>query len=103
MAREVRVLILEDNPADTELMLVALRRGGLEVEALAATGEQEFRGLLDRLPDVVLTDYSLPGYDAIRAIREVRSRGQDVPVIVVTGTINEETAVNCIREGATDY
>ena len=99
----VRVLLLEDRPADAELNVAALREAGLDVEWECVEREQDFVAALGRGPDLVLSDYSMPQFDARRALAIIRDRQIDIPFIVVSGTIGEEVAVACMREGATDY
>ena len=101
--QSLRVLILEDRPADAELMVAELRRHGFATQWTRVDTEEDFVAALDEGLDVVLSDFSLPGFDAFRAIAHVNRRALTVPVIVVSGTMGEETAAQCIREGAADY
>ncbi|MFI5180384.1 MAG: PAS domain S-box protein [Thermoanaerobaculia bacterium] len=102
-AAPLRVLILEDRPADVDLMLHELRRHGFEVECSRADTESDFLAGLERSPDVILADYTLPQFDALRALAFLQMRNLDIPVIVVTGSVSEEVAVECIKRGAVDY
>jgi two-component system cell cycle sensor histidine kinase/response regulator CckA len=99
----VRILILEDDPADAELLERELRRAGEIADCRRAENEQEFLAGLSPLPDLVLADYRVPGFGALAALRLLAARALDVPVIVVTGTLGDEALVECLREGATDY
>jgi hypothetical protein len=101
--RPLRVLLLEDNPHDAELVVHELRRAGFAPTWARAENEAQYVEHLDPVLDVILADYSLPGFDALDALRETRARGVDVPVIVVTGSIGEEAAVASLRAGAADY
>jgi DNA-binding NtrC family response regulator len=65
--------------------------------------EASFLASLDPVPDVILADYQLPQLDALRALALLRERCIDVPVIVVTGALGDEAAVECLRQGAADY
>ena len=103
MRTPIRVLILEDHPADAELMLDELSQGGFEPAWWRAETESEFLALLDTDPCVILADYNLPQFDAPRALRLLQDRGLDIPFIVVSGAIGEETAASIMRQGATDY
>jgi PAS domain S-box-containing protein/putative nucleotidyltransferase with HDIG domain len=103
VSKRLRVLILEDRSADAELVLHELERAGFEVEWRRVDTEAEFTASLDPSLDVILADYTLPQFDALRALRLVQARGLNVPFIVVTGSISEEVAVTCMREGAADY
>ncbi len=99
----LRVLILEDSPADAELMLHELRRAGFDPDWVRVDTEADYRAALESPFDVVLADYSLPQYDALRALLLLQDRALDIPFIVVTGTIGEEPAVECMKHGAADY
>ncbi|HVO10296.1 MAG TPA: response regulator [Vicinamibacteria bacterium] len=100
----VRVLIVEDVPADAELMEQELRRGGLDPQFRRVEEEGPFRYALDEFrPDVVLSDFSLPRFDGLAAVRMTLERHPEIPVIIVTGSVNEETAVRCLKAGAVDY
>ena len=99
----LRVLILEDQPADAELTLAELRRFGFAPVVAAAETEAEFREALDPALDVILADYALPQFSADAALKIVQEHGLEVPFIVVSGTIGEERAAAIVREGATDY
>jgi len=103
-ADPLRVLLLEDVPDDAELNVAALRREGMNVENVRVETAGAFQEALTSFrPDIVLADYSLPSWDGMSALRLVRKERPDLPFVVVTGTINEETAVDCIKQGADDY
>jgi len=99
----LRVLILEDQPADAELVVQAMEGGGLTAtfDVAATEGAME-RHLQGEEYDVVLADYSLQGWSGMAAFHALRRRGLGTPFILVTGTIGEERAVECLREGITD-
>lgn len=103
-ARKLRVLLVKDNPLDAELVLAELRHGGFEVECDLVQTDEEF---LERVRagayEVVLADYSLPQWSGMEALRMLRREGLDVPLILVSGSLGEVTAVECIKQGATDY
>ncbi len=100
----IRVVIIEDSETDLELNLVALRKGGFEVSWERVQGEAELRrALRGPAPQVVLSDFSLPGFDGMEALALVRQLAPTVPFIFVSGTIGEERAIEAIRQGATDY
>lgn len=101
--RTLRVLIVEDSANDAELILRALRTGGIEpiherVETAAA-----MRQALERPWDVVLSDYYMPAFDAPSALAVLQEREGDIPFIVVSGSVGEDTAVAVMKAGATDY
>lgn len=103
MATRLRVLIVEDRPADAELALHELRRAGFDPEWVRVDTEADYLLNLDRTPQVILADYHLPQFDAHRALDLLRARGLDVPVIVVSGVLGDELAVQLIKQGAADY
>jgi len=103
MAIPVRVLILEDQPADAELMLHELLRIGFEAEWRRVETEADFLAALDPTLDVILADCNLPQYDAMRAMTVLQERGLDIPFIIVTRSVSEAVAVECLRRGAADY
>ena len=99
----VKVLIVEDRPDDTELMVRELKQSKLPVTWRAVATEDGYRREIDWRPDIILSDFSLPQFNAFDALRILRERRLDIPLIVVTGTISEEVAVDCIKQGAVDY
>jgi len=100
----LRVVIVEDVPADAELEAAELRRAGLAVEAHRVESEAEFVAALAAVrPGVILSDYTLPAFDAMSALRLALAYAPEVPFIIVTGSRDEETAVGCMRAGAWDY
>jgi len=103
MSTAVRVLILEDQPDDCILMLRELQREGFAPDWQRAETEAEYVALLQQPFDLILADYSLPQFDALRALQLVREQGLDIPFIIVSGTISEEVAVECMKNGAADY
>lgn len=103
MTVPIRVLFLEDQPDDARLLAHELRRAGFEPSGGRAETKAEFVALLDPPPDVILSDFALPQWSGLDALRLVRERGLDVPVIIVSGTMGEERAVAAMQEGAIDY
>src|SRR6202790_76313 len=101
---ELRVLHVEDNDLDAELVCQALRKGGFSpavvVVQSAAGFEQQLRS---HPPDVVLADYNLPQWEGMETVEVLRREGMDIPVILVSGALGDITAVECIKRGATDY
>lgn len=101
---KLKALMVEDEPADVELTLQALRLADLEVTADIAQTATEFIGLIkNNSYDVVLADYKLPGWNGMESVEILRKEGLDVPVILVSGALGELTAVECIKRGAADY
>ena len=100
----LRALIVEDRVADAEMILRELRRGGFEPTYERVETADALRAALARQTwDVVLSDYYLPGFDAPGALATLQASGQDLPFIVVSGSVGEDTAVAAMRAGATDY
>ena len=103
MAIPLKVLIAEDSPDDAELVLAQLRREGFDPQWKRVEDEAEFRKELAQKPDVVLSDYSMPGFSGLRAAELTRLSGLNIPFILVSGTVGEEAAVAAMKHGATDY
>ena len=101
--RELRVLHLEDSELDHELMVVHLLRGGLRVKALRIDSEGDFIAALEQPWDAIISDYNLPGFSGLVALDLLAASGRDVPFILVSGEIGEDTAVAAMRNGASDY
>ena len=99
----IRVLILEDNAADAELMVRELRKVGLDPKWEVVDTEQEFLAHLTPEIDLILSDHALPRFGSTQALELVRSSGLDVPFIIVSGAIGEDAAVEAMRDGAYDY
>lgn len=103
-ANSLSLLILEDVSADAELIEYELRKAKLQYNAACAKSEEEFVRELDRnIPDAILSDYSLPQFNALAALEILRQRDLDIPFVLVTGSQSEEVAVKCIKKGADDY
>ena len=101
--RELRVLHLEDSELDHELMVLHLQRGGLRVRALRIDSEGDFVSALEQPWDAIISDYNLPGFSGLVALDLLAASGRDVPFILVSGEIGEDTAVAAMRNGASDY
>src|SRR3989441_267075 len=100
----LRLLLTEDNPADAELELRELKRAGLRIAHRIADTEQGFVSALREFsPDVILSDFSMPGFDGMAALALARDLAPDTPFVVVSGTLGEEYAIRALRNGATDY
>ncbi len=103
MDTPLRVLILDDNSDDAELMLHALARGGFDPTPNCVDTEQAFLDGLQLAPEVILADFSLPEFSALDALNIMQERNLDIPCIVVSGSIGEERAVQILQQGAADY
>ena len=103
MGTPLRVLILEDSPSDAELMLHALRRAGYEPSVECVETESDFRDRLNPSVEIILSDYSMPSFDALRALQIMHKSKLDIPFILVSGSVGEERAVQVMQNGACDY
>jgi two-component system cell cycle sensor histidine kinase/response regulator CckA len=103
MPRTLRVLIVEDRVEDAELILRELRRGGFNPEGARVDNEADYLALLDDGLDLVLSDYVMPGFTGLRALELLLQSEIQIPLIIVSGTIGEDTAVEAMRLGAADY
>lgn len=100
----IRLLHLEDDPRDVELLRLRLEAAGLSCDILWVSGKEAFESALDREEfDLVLSDYNLPDYDGMLALARVRQKRPELPVIMISGGLSEEEAVDCLKAGATDY
>ncbi|HTQ77250.1 MAG TPA: PAS domain S-box protein, partial [Burkholderiales bacterium] len=104
MGNTLKVLLVEDSQLDAELALRELKRAGLDPEGRVVQTEPEFLRALEEFgPEVVLSDFSMPQFDGMRALRLLREARPDTPLIFVSGTIGEEHAIRALKDGATDY
>ncbi|HUG25764.1 hybrid sensor histidine kinase/response regulator [Piscinibacter sp.] len=101
--RPLRLLHLEDSELDHELTLAHLRRNGMVLAALRVDSEADYLRALDQPWDVIVSDYNLPGFSGLVALDLLKAHGRDVPFVIVSGEIGEDTAVEAMRNGASDY
>ncbi len=103
-APTIRVLLTEDVASDAELEVRELKRAGLRVTHRVVDSEESFgEALREFSPDVILSDFSMPGFDGMAALAIAREIVPDVPFVFVSGTIGEEYAIRALKNGATDY
>ncbi|MGQ0546477.1 MAG: EAL domain-containing protein [Betaproteobacteria bacterium] len=103
-APTIRILLTEDVPADAELQLRELKRAGLHVAHRIVDAEDSFqRALREFSPDIILSDFSMPGFDGMAALALARELAPETPFVFVSGTIGEEYAIRALKNGATDY
>ena len=103
MGRKLNLVIIEDNPDDIEIILGELRKGGYDLYSRVVESRDDLQAALENGSwDLVLADHSLPSFDAIEALNIVKRSGLDLPFIIVSGVMGEETAVDAIRAGAAD-
>jgi two-component system, cell cycle sensor histidine kinase and response regulator CckA len=104
MDHPLRVLLVEDSDVDAKLVLRELKRGGFEVLAERVETQEQMSAALERMTwDVVLCDYNMPRFSAPHAVSLLRAKRLDTPLIIVSGTVGEETAVQAVRLGVQDY
>jgi signal transduction histidine kinase len=100
----LRVLLVEDSPDDAEIVLAALRHGGCEPHWTRVDNAPHMRAALrENTWDLVLCDYAMPRFDALSALEVLKGEQLDVPFIIVSGTMGEETAVAAMKAGAQDF
>ena len=102
--RPIRVLLLEDVEPDAELMQRELRKGNIPFAARRVQTRDDFlRALQEFQPDIILSDFTMPQFTALEALRLLHASPYDLPFILVTGSQSEEVAVQCMKEGVDDY
>ena len=104
MGKPLRVLLIEDSENDAELLLLELRHSGYEVESERVETRGDMQAMLSEKEwDVILSDYTLPQFSAPQALEVLKTSGLDIPFIILSGTIGEETAVAALKAGANDF
>jgi diguanylate cyclase (GGDEF)-like protein/PAS domain S-box-containing protein len=104
MTTDPRILILEDVVNDAELVQRELRKANITFTAKCVKQKDAFlEALRDFMPDIILSDYSLPQFNALGALALMKEQALEIPFILVTGSLTEEVAVSCMKEGAYDY
>ena len=102
--RSLRILVVEDSETDTLLLTKVLERGGFEVTHQQVFSEAEMHAALEKGEwDLILVDHSMPQFSSLEALELVKQQGLDIPFIIVSGHIDEETAVAAMQAGAHDY
>src|SRR6186713_2848136 len=103
MPTPLSVLLLEDRESDAALLLMALKRGGFEADYQIAASADGMREALGRRAwEIIISDYSMPGFNALKALAILKETGRDIPFVVISGTIGEENAVEVLKMGAHD-
>ena len=101
MAESLRILILEDNPADAELVQFELQEAGIVFTAKVVMTKNDFiQELKTFSPDIILSDYDLSEYNGTLALAEARKTCPDTPFILVTGAVSEDRAIEILTQGA---
>jgi PAS domain S-box-containing protein len=102
--RVLRILHLEDNPLDAELVQAQLSEGGIACELVRVQERADFAAALEEGGfDLILADYALPGFDGLSAMEMARKIRPEPPFILISGTLGEEVAIETLKKGATDY
>ncbi|HVU15215.1 MAG TPA: PAS domain S-box protein [Phototrophicaceae bacterium] len=102
--KPLNALVLDDSPSDALLLLHELRRGGFVVSHVLVDNAEDFVAALGaRKWDIILSDYSMPSFNAIAALKIVRAQGFDLPFIIISGTVGEDAAVAAMKAGASDF
>jgi two-component system, cell cycle sensor histidine kinase and response regulator CckA len=100
----VQLLIVEHSVDDVELILLELKKAGVQIHNTTVEDKRQFRAALaDRTFDAVLSDYRLPTWSGMDVLRELRGTDKNTPFLLVTGTLGEEAAVECIKQGVSDF
>ena len=102
MATPLNILIVEDSQEDAELVVVELRRAGFDPKWKRVETEPDFLAEIKNSPDIILSDYSLPQFDGLRAAELLQASGLNIPFILISGTVGEDVAVEAMKHGATD-
>lgn len=104
MNGNANILILEDEPTDAELIQFELTEGGISFSAICVKDRVSYLNALDNIrPDIILSDYSLPYFDGLSALKIALEKYPETPFIFVSGALGEEKAIELLKEGATDY
>jgi PAS domain S-box-containing protein len=100
----LRILFIEDLPSDVDLAVLELRKERLMFEYTSVCTRVDLIKALKKFkPDLIISDYMMPAFNGLQALKEVKEFNPEIPFILCTGSINEETAVECIKAGAEDY
>jgi len=100
----IKILFVEDYHTDYDLAVYEIKRGEIAFTAFLVDNEKQFLKALDEFePDLIVSDYAMPTFDGMSALNITRNQPTYIPFIILTGSINEETAVACMKAGADDY
>ncbi len=99
----LHLLMLKDNPDDAKLAAKAIESDEFTIEWNRVDTEESFRKALDEKPDLILADYSLPTFDGMSALKIKEETAPEIPLIIISSTIGDDAAVECLKAGATDY
>lgn len=100
----LRILFVEDLPSDVDLAVIELRKEKLKFDyTTVCTRNDLVKALKEFKPDLIISDYMMPSFNGLQALKEAKLFDSNIPFILLTGSVNEETAVECIKAGAQDY
>jgi two-component system cell cycle sensor histidine kinase/response regulator CckA len=99
----INILLVEDNSKDAELVLSVLEAAGFDPRWKRVETEPDFLAELEKAPDIILSDYSMPRFSGLRAAELLQKSGLNIPFILISGTVGEHVAVEAMKHGATDY
>ena len=102
MTRPLQLLLVEDSQEDAELMIRELRHAGFDPQARRVESEEAFLAALENPPQIILMDYQLPSFNALRGLTILREKNLPLPCIIVSGMLDDETADECVRMGASE-
>jgi PAS domain S-box-containing protein len=101
---QFRILFVEDDPSDVDLAVLELRKEKLKFEyTTVCTRNDLLEAIKKFIPDLIISDYMMPAFNGLQALKTTRVIAPDIPFILYTGSVNEETAVECLKAGAQDY
>jgi len=104
MSDELKILFVEDLSSDYELAVHEIKSAGIHFQPACVETEQDYINALNSFhPDVIISDYSMPSFNGTKALKLALDHNPFCPFIILTGSMNEETAVDCLKSGATDY
>ena len=99
-----RILLIEDVPADAALITYELQKAGISFKEKCIASKRDFIAEIESgLPDAIISDFSMPQFNALDALQLLQEQNIEVPFVLVTGSQSEEVAVECIKKGADDY
>ena len=102
--KPLKALIVEDSELDEELLLRQLAKADYDVQSIRVqTAADMEKALAEREWDIILSDYAMPGFTGLDALRVLKESGRDIPLIIISGTIGEDVAVEAMRVGVDDY
>jgi two-component system NtrC family sensor kinase len=103
IADPLSILVVEDETPDFDLVVRGLKSSGINALCHRVDTEEQYRAQLETRPDIILSDYVLPSFGALHALQLLEESGLDIPLIVLTGMVSEETVVESMKRGAADY